>query len=157
MSGQNNTNTEAEKAEAERIEQERIQAEEAANQEKAAAAAAALQAQSDAQALAASDIEADQGEAVKNSSLQNNDGVFDAQKAATADRERDGKLTRAGMEAAIRDGGSVQLSDGRTITKVDDLPTGAALAKGDATEEARVRAELEAQKAAIDAQLDSLK
>ena len=139
-------------------------ANEAAARDKATADALAVaeaqakaQAELEAQVAADSDIAADKAEIVRNSSLQNNDGVFDAQKAATPDRERDGKLTRAGMEAAIRDGGSVQMSDGSVISKIEDLPTDATLAKGDATEEARVRAELEAQRAVIDAQLASLK
>lgn len=43
---------------------------------------------------------------------------------------RDGRLTRAGMEHVIRSGGSV-LHEGRTLTRVEELPSEAALAAGD--------------------------
>lgn len=72
-------------------------------------------------------------------------------------RDENGKLTRAGMEAVLKEGGSVQLSDGRTVTKTEELPTAAELAKGDPKAEREVEGELKAQMKALQAQLDELK
>ncbi len=55
------------------------------------------------------------------------------------------------MEAAIEEGGSV-LYNGRIVASVDDLPSKAELARGDAEEEAAVAAEIDAQIAALEAQ-----
>lgn len=66
-------------------------------------------------------------------------------------RPKDGKLTRAHMEEAIRAGGSV-LHDGEIIAKVEDLPDEADLAAGDAEREAAVAAALDEQIARLAAQ-----
>jgi hypothetical protein len=73
-----------------------------------------------------------------------------------------GKLTRHGMESAIRGNGSVLIRDAKGAAKVvhrlEDLPSEADLAKGDAAREAHVRqalddqiARLQAEKAKLDA------
>jgi hypothetical protein len=67
-------------------------------------------------------------------------------------RDGDGRLTRAGMEHAIRNKGSV-LHNGAVHTTFDTLPTNADLAKGDPDMEDHARAELLQARAAIDAQL----
>ena len=69
---------------------------------------------------------------------------------------KDGVLTLDGMKATIQNGGMV-LHGGKFITKVDDLPTAAELAKGDPKEEKRVAADLQQQMKDLQAQLDELK
>lgn len=67
---------------------------------------------------------------------------------------KDGRLTRAGMEHAIKSGGSV-IVDGKHINRLHDLPTSASLARSD--EEKRVaREQLLAEQARIQAELDGL-
>lgn len=71
-------------------------------------------------------------------------------------REINGKLTREGMEQAINEGGSVMLPDGPPITRMEDLPSAAELAKGDAEQEKQVAAALDSQIAVLSAQRASL-
>jgi hypothetical protein len=63
-------------------------------------------------------------------------------------RGADGKLTRAGMEHAIRHGGSVMI-EGTSITSLDGLPDEVELARGDEERLAAFTAALDAQIAAI--------
>lgn len=65
------------------------------------------------------------------------------------------KLTRAQMEAAIRNGGSV-MAEGKIITKIEELPSEAELAKGDESREQAVIAQLLVQKAGLEQQLAQL-
>jgi hypothetical protein len=60
-------------------------------------------------------------------------------------------LSREEMERAIREGGSV-LYQGRTISRVEDLPNAVDLVQGDAAKQAAVRAAIDAQIAALTAQ-----
>jgi hypothetical protein len=65
--------------------------------------------------------------------------------------------SRADMEKHIGTGGSVQLPDGRIVTRVEDLPAESELAAGD---EARLQAEVDRLQAAHDdsaRQLDAAK
>lgn len=71
------------------------------------------------------------------------------------ERQRNGRLTRFGMEQAIREGGSVQLGD-RTITRVDDLPSAAELAKGDPDAERAALSDLQKQMADLQTQIAKL-
>lgn len=71
-------------------------------------------------------------------------------------REINGKLTRDGMEQAINDGGSVMLPGRPPITRTEDLPSAAELAKGNAEQEKQVAAALDAQIAVLSAQRASL-
>lgn len=64
-------------------------------------------------------------------------------------RDDKGRLTRHGMEQAIRGGGSV-LHDGRTITRVQDLPSEAELAQGDTAAEEAARASIAERQAQLD-------
>jgi hypothetical protein len=64
----------------------------------------------------------------------------------------DGKLTRAGMEQAIKDGGSVMYK-GKILTSLDQLPSEADLAAGDSQRESQARENLLKQKDAIDKEL----
>ena len=59
------------------------------------------------------------------------------------------RLTRHGMEKAIRSGGSV-LHNGTIISSVDKLPTEAELANGDTAAEEAARAGIEERQAALD-------
>ena len=60
-------------------------------------------------------------------------------------------LSREAMERAIKEGGSV-LYQGRTLTRLDELPAEAELAQGDAGREAAAREALDSQIAALLAQ-----
>jgi hypothetical protein len=62
-----------------------------------------------------------------------------------------GTLSRGEMEAAIAEGGSV-LYGGHLISRVQDLPSAADLARGNPEQEAAAAAALEAQIAALQAQ-----
>jgi hypothetical protein len=70
-------------------------------------------------------------------------------------RDAAGKLTHAGMEWTIRNGGSVMLG-GQVITSLDDLPSEAELVKGNEAAEAALAASLDAQIAALSAQRASV-
>lgn len=63
-----------------------------------------------------------------------------------------GKLTREGMERVIKDGGSVMLGH-RLVTRVDDLPSEAQLAQGDAVRAKAAAERIQAQIAALQADL----
>lgn len=63
-------------------------------------------------------------------------------------RKADGSLTRAGMEAVIKAGGSV-LHAGTLYTRLDDLPDEATLTEGDTRASAAAGAALDAQIAAL--------
>lgn len=70
----------------------------------------------------------------------------------------DGKLTRAGMEQAIKDGGSVIYRKpgdkaSKVLTSLAELPTEADLAAGDSQKESQARENLLRQKDAIDKEL----
>ena len=67
-----------------------------------------------------------------------------------------GRLTRAGMEKTIRDGGSVQWN-GNIVTNVGDLPTEADLAEGNEQATQVALDSLDRQQAALDAQRAQLK
>lgn len=73
--------------------------------------------------------------------------------AAEITTHKDGVLTLNGMMQVIKDGGSVQLSDGRVITKAEDLPKASELAKDDPKaakdELAKLNAEMRVQAAEI--------
>jgi hypothetical protein len=71
-------------------------------------------------------------------------------------RDERGQLTRDAMVATINAGGSV-IHGGELITNVDDLPTEAELAKGDAEREKQVAAALDDQIAKLQQQKSSLK
>lgn len=73
-----------------------------------------------------------------------------------ADHRVDGKLTRAGMEHAIRAGGSV-IHDGRVVSRIEDLPTEAQLAKGNTAAEDAALNNINRQRAELDAQEAQLK
>jgi hypothetical protein len=76
--------------------------------------------------------------------------------AGPAPHYREGKLTRAGMEHAIRTGGSVTIN-GAVINTLDRLPTEVDLARGDDVAEAAALENINRQRAALDAQEASLK
>jgi hypothetical protein len=63
--------------------------------------------------------------------------------------------TREELEAAINEGGSV-LVGGKIITRLEDLPSEADLAKGDEVKEAAARKGLEDQVKALQAELAKL-
>ena len=67
-------------------------------------------------------------------------------------------LSRPALEAAIRAGGVVQMPNGITIHRVEDLPTEADLAihEGSDTSQAMAERALLEKKAAIDAELSKL-
>lgn len=69
--------------------------------------------------------------------------------------DKQGKMTRAGMEQVIRDGGSV-LHGGKLHTRLDTLPTAADLAAGDEQATAEALAGIEAQQKSLDAQRQKL-
>jgi hypothetical protein len=62
--------------------------------------------------------------------------------------------TRADMEKAIADGGSVQLPDGRIVSRVEDLPNESDLA---ASDDARMEAEEKRLQAVVDGHTAELK
>jgi hypothetical protein len=68
-------------------------------------------------------------------------------------RDARGRLTREGMESHIKAGGSV-FYEGRDqpITRVEDLPHPAELAKGDAKKMAAVESDLDRRQALLDAE-----
>lgn len=68
--------------------------------------------------------------------------------AAPPDRIK-GRLTRQGMEKAIRSGGSV-LHDGKSIVRIEDLPSEAEISQGDETAENAARAGIEERQAVLD-------
>lgn len=70
-------------------------------------------------------------------------------------RDATGKLTHAGMEWTIRQGGSVMIG-GEVITSLDALPTEAELVRGNEAAEAALSASLDAQIAALSAQKASI-
>lgn len=65
------------------------------------------------------------------------------------ERDKRGQLTRAGMEAVVRRGGSV-LHGGRIVTRVEDLPSAAELSQGDQAAEQAARASIDERQAALD-------
>jgi hypothetical protein len=65
-------------------------------------------------------------------------------------------LNRKQMEQAIAEGGSV-LYEGQVITRAEDLPTEAALAKGDPAKEQAAAADLQARISAMEAELATLR
>lgn len=73
---------------------------------------------------------------------------------------KDHRLTREGMERTIREGGSVLYrapnGERRLIMSVDQIPSAAELAKGDAGKEAAARDDLQRQIADLRAQMASL-
>lgn len=69
--------------------------------------------------------------------------------------DKKGRLTRAGAEQAIREGGSVAFAK-RIYTKIEDLPSHAEFAKGDTEAEEAAKAILQQQIASAQAQLASL-
>jgi hypothetical protein len=75
-------------------------------------------------------------------------------------RDHRGRLTRHGMESALKGGGSVMVPDGhggvRVVHRLEDLPTDTDLAKGDAVREAQVREALQAQIAHAQGELSKL-
>jgi hypothetical protein len=71
------------------------------------------------------------------------------------ERDREGRLTRAGMEEVIREGGSV-LHNGEVHTDLQRLPSSVDLARGDAVRERQERDRLLGHRAALDAQLAQL-
>jgi hypothetical protein len=70
-------------------------------------------------------------------------------------RDAAGKLTHAGMEWTIQHGGGVMIG-GQVITRLDDLPSEAELARGNEAAEAALAASLDAQIAALSAQRASV-
>jgi hypothetical protein len=74
---------------------------------------------------------------------------------AHPDHYRDGKLTREGMVAAVRRGGSV-LHKGAVINDERKLPSEADLAQGDARATQQALAGLDAQQRELDAQRQKL-
>lgn len=74
---------------------------------------------------------------------------------APVELRRNGKLTRAGMEAVIKDGGSV-LHNGKLLRRIEDLPNEAELVKGDAEAEKATSDSLQRQIDALQAQLNTL-
>jgi len=66
-----------------------------------------------------------------------------------------GRLTRAGAESVIREGGSVFLA-GKHYTTAASLPGEAEFARGDPKAEAAARARLVEQKKALEEQIASL-
>lgn len=64
-------------------------------------------------------------------------------------------LTRDEMEAVVKSGGSV-LYGGKTLSRVEHLPSAAELAQGDPAKEAAATADLQAQIAELQAQLAQL-
>ena len=66
-----------------------------------------------------------------------------------------GRLTRAGAESVIREGGSVFLA-GKHYLTIDALPGEAEFAKGDPKAEAAAKARLVEQRKALDAQIAEL-
>jgi hypothetical protein len=70
---------------------------------------------------------------------------------AVVARSADGRLTRAGMENAIRTGGSV-LHGGEVLTRVEDLPEDDQLAQSHQQQQQALAAQYDAQMAAIAAQ-----
>lgn len=64
-------------------------------------------------------------------------------------------LSRVEMEAVIASGGSV-LYDGHILTRIEQLPSAAALAAGDPAKEAEATADLQAQITELQAQLAQL-
>jgi hypothetical protein len=67
------------------------------------------------------------------------------------ERDSAGNLTRAGMEAVLRGGGTV-LHKGRVIGRVEALPSAADLAAGDAEATRKALEGLATQRAALDEQ-----
>lgn len=64
-------------------------------------------------------------------------------------------LSRKEMEAVITGGGSI-IYQGRHISRMDDLPKAADLAKGDPDKEAATMTDLQAQIAALQAEMAKL-
>jgi hypothetical protein len=64
-------------------------------------------------------------------------------------RDAQGRLTRAGMEHAIRSGGSVAYK-GRILARVEDLPDAAELSGGDAGAIEAAHADLDARQRQLD-------
>lgn len=65
--------------------------------------------------------------------------------------DKNGKMTRAGMEETIKAGGSV-LHGGKLYTRVETLPTAADLAAGDEQATAEALAGLDAQQRSLEEQ-----
>lgn len=68
------------------------------------------------------------------------------------ERNDAGKLTRAGMESVLQRGGSV-LFNSRTISRLDQLPSEAEVAKGDADQERAARSRLKERQRALDEEM----
>jgi hypothetical protein len=64
-------------------------------------------------------------------------------------RDAKGKLTRHGMEEAIRNGGSV-IHNGVVVSRLDQLPSEAELAQGDTAAENAALSSLDDRQAALD-------
>jgi hypothetical protein len=75
--------------------------------------------------------------------------------APTLERPKDGRLTRAHMEEAIKSGGGV-LVEGQVITRVEDLPSDVKLAEGDQARTAALASSIDAQIAALTQQRAAL-
>jgi hypothetical protein len=73
----------------------------------------------------------------------------------TVTYDREGRLTREGMELAIKRGGSV-LHEDRPVNDLEALPTAADLAKHDAVRSQRERQHLLDRRAQLDAELAKL-
>lgn len=74
---------------------------------------------------------------------------------AEPERDSDHRLTRRGMEAVIRAGGSV-MHNGRFVSRVEELPSQADLAKGNPEMERATRASLQQHRDYIDAEIAKL-
>ena len=70
---------------------------------------------------------------------------------------KDGVLTLDGMKAVIASGNSVQMPNGRVITKVEDLPKASELAKDDPKAARDAMAELQRLQREQAAEIDRLK
>jgi hypothetical protein len=154
MANNRNTETPTQEEIDAAIAAQKAAAEQAAAQAAADEAAAMAAYEASLQASASGSITEGATESAANGVL-----VDDVQRAVSDRPEshvRDGKLTREGMEQAIKDGGSVKLQNGRIVSKIEDLPTLAELAAGNPGAEKIAREILEQQKRDIDAQLAKL-
>lgn len=69
--------------------------------------------------------------------------------------DKNGKLTRAGAEQVIRDGGSAMIG-GKLYSKAESLPDEAEFAKGDVAAENAARENLMRQRRELDEQIGRL-
>ena len=79
----------------------------------------------------------------------------DKDDAEKVEMYRNGKMTRAGMEKVIGNGGAV-MHQGTVYTKVDDLPDDATLTEGDEAGARQAQASIDAQIAALASQRAAL-